>query len=1148
MSRPRMAAVVMLGMLLAPGLAQAMAAWQHAVVLMGQSRLEEAVAYLEPRLAESPDNLPLLDAWVRLQAQRLPADQLAACLPPSDDPAARHFATAMAYLDQDDHEASRAALLAAAAAAPDSAAAAVALARAYRSAAFLPDCPDADTVRRRLTALLAATPAPPRFQAELDLLHAELAYLADQLDLCQATIDPLLAGARDQGDLRLAGRAHNILAGIAAKRRRLDQADVHYAAAESLARRLDDHDMLASVLVNRAYQASHRRDQRRSQELLAEAEQLTARWGLHRLRGAILAARGASAEMAGRRHEAVACFRQAAVLSGERHDTMNEIGSSQRLAYNLGMLGRYHDARHHYDHCLALLDAHDNQFIRNWVVAGLAIIEHKLGHLDRAAALYTEARGISLELGDHRSAAWGLQSLGLIQLARGHSRQALLTMHQARQQSELADDPEGMGEAHAAMAEVYLELGDHHRALDHGRRAFALAEQSDSEELLLRALRSLATAHAATGPADETTALYRRAIAIAHRWTHRVGEAEIWIDLAAHHLAHADTAAAVAALDQADQVIPDGAHHEVLANVALQRGRTCRDADQAARWARLALAEAELTGLPGLEWMAHSDLGWARHRAGHTDAGLEHQRRAVDLVEGLRWQAGTDELRRHMLRKASLPYERLVTQIMAVGRPDAARQALTVSEQARAQILAGRLRAAAAASGADTTQTTTDRSTVALTFLQSRLQEGDLPPADRDSLRRRVAAIEREAALVRLQQPAQPLAPGDSLWCGRNLAPDEHALCYVLADQGSFLFSVSRDGVQAYPLPPRSVLEAQVQRYLDLPVADLPADILATARAGLHRLLLAPALADIPADARLVLVPDGLLHRLPFVNLGDPEPLIRRHAVCRAPSLQTLGALRRLPQRTTTAVVAVGSRGGGAGRRHPFRDEPIRALPSAEDEARHIAGRFQDASLLAGDQATEDAVREQLGSARLIHVAAHSDVNHDDVRRTHLVLTRDPDGHDDGLLMWPEIAGLRLQADLVTLAACRSADGVLARGEGIGGLAQAFLHAGARCVLGSTVDLGDRDARRLMERFYHHLSTGLTAAAALRQVQLELLNPGTRASLRAAGEALVLVGDGAVTLGDLPDASPRRRLALTVGPVAAVLIGCVILLRRRSKR
>ena len=1143
----RIATALLLGLLMTPGLTHAMAAWQHAIVLMERPDLAAALEYLAPRLAAAPGRLELLDAWARVEAQRCPADSLATRLPISDVPAARHFRDGIAHLDGDDHVAACAAFHRAAAAAPDSLAVAVALARAYRSAAFIPDRPSAATVRSRLAVTLAESPPPPRFQAELDMLLAELTYLADDLDGSQALLVELAAVAESQDYGRIAGRVANALGGIAAKRRRLDEADRHYAAAEAVARRIDDHDMLASVLVNQAYQATHRRQFTSARAILDEAENLTSRWGLHRLRGAILSAQGAAAEMSGHRHEAVAWFREAAVLCVTRQDVMSEIGARQRMAYNLGMLGEYHEARAQYGQALQLLDSHDNQFIRNWVVAGLAIIEHKLGHLDRAAELYTEARRLNMAMGDHVSAAWCLQSLGVIQVARGHYRQALLTMHQALKQSELADDPEGMGDAHAAMAEAYLALGDHHRALDHGRRAFALAEQSDSEELLLRALRSMATAHAATAPPTETARLYERAAAIAHRWVHRVGEAHIWHDLAAHHLAHADTAAAVSALQQADVAVPAGAHHQVRARTALLRGRVAGSPDEGVVWADRALAEAEAAGLPGLEWMAHSDLGWYHHLAGRAQVGLEHQRRAIGLVEGLRWRAGADELRRHMLRTANLPYERLVTQLMA--DPTRASDALAVSEGARAQILAGRLRAAAA-STPDTSRTEEDDLTVTLTFLQSRLQEGALEPAARDSLRRRVDAVEREAALVRLRGEDGPATPAAVADTPLTLTPEEHALCYVLGDHTSFLFSVSPDTVRAFTLPPRREVEAKVQRYLDLRAADLPADMLATARAELHRLLLAPALPHVPAGVRLVLVPDGLLHRLPFVYLGDPEPLVARHAVCRAPSLQTLGYLRRagrLRAASPTSVVAVGCRGGGAGRRHPFDDDTIRELPAAEEEARQIADLYRGSTLLTGDAADETSVRRHLTGARLIHLAAHSDVDQDDVRRTHLVLNRGT-GTDDGLLMWPEIVSLPLDADLITLASCRSADGVLARGEGIGGLAQAFLHAGGRCVLGSTIDLPDRDARRLMRRFYRHLGEGLTAAEALRQVQTALLDPEADPRLRAAGEGLVLVGDGAVTLGDLP----TRGLVHRAGPglaavLGAMVIGCVILIRRRSK-
>jgi hypothetical protein len=71
----------------------------------------------------------------------------------------------------------------------------------------------------------------------------------------------------------------------------------------------------------------------------------------------------------------------------------------------------------------------------------------------------------------------------------------------------------------------------------------------------------------------------------------------------------------------------------------------------------------------------------------------------------------------------------------------------------------------------------------------------------------------------------------------------------------------------------------------------------------------------------------------------------------------------------------------------------------------------------------------------------------------------------------------------VVLSACRSATGRAGRAEGVQSLGRAFLHAGARSVVGTLWDVEDRATRRLVERFYAELTQGAPVGAALRAAQ-----------------------------------------------------------------
>ncbi|MFD2577914.1 CHAT domain-containing protein [Novosphingobium colocasiae] len=90
------------------------------------------------------------------------------------------------------------------------------------------------------------------------------------------------------------------------------------------------------------------------------------------------------------------------------------------------------------------------------------------------------------------------------------------------------------------------------------------------------------------------------------------------------------------------------------------------------------------------------------------------------------------------------------------------------------------------------------------------------------------------------------------------------------------------------------------------------------------------------------------------------------------------------------------------------------------------------------------------------------------------------------MLTASEITQLRLDADWVILSACDTASGT--DGQTLGGLAAAFIHAGARSLLVSHWPVRDDAAARLVRDTVRGKARGLTEAEALRQAQLRLID------------------------------------------------------------
>ena len=189
-------------------------------------------------------------------------------------------------------------------------------------------------------------------------------------------------------------------------------------------------------------------------------------------------------------------------------------------------------------------------------------------------------------------------------------------------------------------------------------------------------------------------------------------------------------------------------------------------------------------------------------------------------------------------------------------------------------------------------------------------------------------------------------------------------------------------------------------------------------------------------------------------------------------------------------------------------------LPATREEVLTVSKETGNKStLLIGDQATEARFKAQpLDQYKVLHLAVHGITDSDFPDRAALVLGRDRQSNDDGLLQAREIADLHLNADLVTLSACDTAKGKLQGEAGMESLEDAFFTAGARAVVASLWSADDATTGSLMQHFYQHLAEGHDKAISLRQAKLDVLRKfsGDAAPFYWAG--FILTGEGATPI------------------------------------
>ena len=168
-------------------------------------------------------------------------------------------------------------------------------------------------------------------------------------------------------------------------------------------------------------------------------------------------------------------------------------------------------------------------------------------------------------------------------------------------------------------------------------------------------------------------------------------------------------------------------------------------------------------------------------------------------------------------------------------------------------------------------------------------------------------------------------------------------------------------------------------------------------------------------------------------------------------------------------------------------------LPDSETEINEIELLFLGNNCQPTIQLKEDASEanfknENLSNYRFVHFATHGQVNESEPALSRIFLT--PNEDQDGSLYTGEIYNLNINADLVTLSACETGLGKVAKGEGIVGLSRALQYAGANNIIVSLWQVADASTAQMMIEFYkynlnndHH---GYNSA--LRQAKLQLLN------------------------------------------------------------
>jgi tetratricopeptide (TPR) repeat protein len=578
----------------------------------------------------------------------------------------------------------------------------------------------------------------------------------------------------------------------------------------------------------------------------------------------------------GQLDEAIAQFSEAVDL--EQKD-----GQLQGSAPNLLEIGKIHfvkgdlpASRRFCEEALTDARAHGSRIQEAFALRELSKVYSVSGDPNLALRYANESIAIFRDVGLDWQAGAGVGNLPEIYAFMGDWPSALRYAEESLQSAKNAEDILEQQDASAIKGDVLLGMGRYLEAAQSYRESLALDSSTKFAPFRLAGLMGLGGAYLGLKEYGHAEERLRNALELARQLGNRRAEA----------------------------------------NALAQLGRCYRQfgsLEKTREYFGKALEIAASIPLVEVTLVAQRGMAELAKHAGDYRRALEHLQSAAENVESLRAHIPTTDLKADFGRENAKLYEDLLYVLAQLHRREPGkgwdRAAFEFAERGRARAFLDLL-------GESRTQITKGLS------VEQVRQQGELEAAlsramsalvERDSTANRHAADLAERNLndwntaarvtnpqyeaLRYPQPINASQAG-----GLTSSFGGTIFEYALGDHESYLWAVTPGRVQFFRLPRRAVVEGAVRSYRNL-ISHSPKgaqfDAWQAGAADLYNMLVKPAQALLAPGRPLVIVPDGILHYLPFETLraagpnGLPECLIERYPVSYMPSISVLAELEQ---------------------------------------------------------------------------------------------------------------------------------------------------------------------------------------------------------------------------------------------------------------
>jgi CHAT domain-containing protein/Flp pilus assembly protein TadD len=793
-------------------------------------------------------------------------------------------------------------------------------------------------------------------------------------------------------------------------------------------------------------------------------------------------------------------YSAAAAAFTKSSEANNNADSVVRLADTLYMQGDYTQALAFYKKSL---DSGPKGEIGVLVAAtnGAANAAYYLGNYDEALENYQRSFDVQKTQSDKLGLANALKGIGNVHRARGDYGAALENYFNSLSIAEEIKAP--LGNTLGSIGLVRALQGDHVQALAYYGKAMKEFNANSNKIEMARVLTLIANVYYSQAQYDSSLASYRQALALREEMDDKSGQGDILAGIGSALLRQKNYSEALDSFEKALGLFKSISNQEKMADVLTRVADTFllqNDYEKALSAAASVMTLATQLDNRELLWYAQMLTGKAHAKLDHGPQAYNSLTSAISSVESLRAEAFVVAAGNY---QHSLPYLSMIDLLMGQHRPS---EAFHYAERAKIQFLIDLLKNnnATAYKGLSLDQRREEQrllGEVASLEIQlgreaeQRVSNGPRQSNLRERLRSaRTAYVDFRRKLF-TQNPALKTGRGElapvKLDDIRLLVHDTSTalLEYTITENNTYLFVLTADKAAAKTGQGRRPIELNLKVYpLEVKYHELASKVrhfqqLLSTRADnfqepareFYDLLLKPAADQIGLKSKLVIVPDGVLWRLPFEALQSEDDLyvVDQKQVTYAPSLSALREMQKpsLPVgRVKPLLVAYGNPelSKNFATRLQLVDASIKLETSPaeqEEETNRITTSYGTTAsrVYIGPQASEERIKSDASRAAILHFGGPVVLDDTSPMSSFIALSSGT-RQQDGFLQAREI--LNLQNSVELLVAPTAQHTAAFNGDADVGFSWSWFVAGSRATLSSRWEVDSPASLTFLSGFY----------------------------------------------------------------------------------